>query len=328
MIEYSFLVSVIIPVYKVEKELNKCIDSVINQTYSNLEIILVDDGSPDNCPAICDKYAEKDHRIIVIHKKNGGLSDARNTGLEICKGDYISFVDSDDWIDDDFIETLLTNAIKENADISIVACNLVWDYGRCKTTTDDNGYYVFNQDDGIKELLIQQKYQCMVCQKLYKREVIAEVRFPVGKLYEDVAISLPTFLNAKKIVTSGIAKYNYYQRKESIVNSQFSDKKLFFLDCCKEIIAYSDSHENKYDLEAHTFYLRGLLFFLLQMNIESKKLEERKELSKKIKDEIKNNFRYVLGNPYLENRKKLLLTLICFGFPIKLLAKAWEIYMR
>src|SRR5574344_122915 len=113
------LVSIIVPVYKVEPYLKRCLDIILNQTYKNIEIILVDDGSPDKCPQICDEYAKKDNRIIVIHQENGGLSAARNTGLDIAKGEYISFVDSDDWVHLQYIEVLLTSALKENADIII-----------------------------------------------------------------------------------------------------------------------------------------------------------------------------------------------------------------
>ena len=113
------LVSIIVPIYKVEPYLRRCLDSIVNQTYTNLEIILVDDGSPDGCPQICDMYAAKDNRIVVIHKNNGGLSDARNAGLNICKGIYISFVDSDDWVGRDYIKILVNNAKKEQADIVI-----------------------------------------------------------------------------------------------------------------------------------------------------------------------------------------------------------------
>ena len=119
-------ISVIIPIYKAEKFLDKCIGSVVGQTYENLEIILVDDGSPDNCPAICDSWAEKDRRIKVVHKENGGLSSARNAGLDVVTGEYFGFIDSDDWIEKDFFEFLITNALKENADIS--RCGLYLDY--------------------------------------------------------------------------------------------------------------------------------------------------------------------------------------------------------
>ena len=111
-------ISVIVPVYKVEKYLDRCVESIVNQTYKNLEIILVDDGSPDNCPVMCDEWAEKDERIRVIHKENGGLADARNAGMNIATGDYIGFVDSDDWIEPNMYEVLLKNALKYDADIS------------------------------------------------------------------------------------------------------------------------------------------------------------------------------------------------------------------
>ncbi len=111
------LISIIIPVYNVEQYLHRCVDSVLNQTYKNLEIILVNDGSPDNCPFICDEYAKKDKRIIVVHKENGGLSSARNAGLEIVQGEYISFIDSDDWIHENYIEILYKNLHEKKADI-------------------------------------------------------------------------------------------------------------------------------------------------------------------------------------------------------------------
>ena len=120
------LISVIVPVYKVENFLDRCVESIVGQTYENLEIILVDDGSPDNCPAICDNWAKKDGRIKVIHKENGGLSSARNAGLDVVTGEYFGFIDSDDWIEKDFFEFLITNALKENADIS--RCGLYLDY--------------------------------------------------------------------------------------------------------------------------------------------------------------------------------------------------------
>ena len=119
------IVSIIVPVYKVENEIDRCIQSILNQTYTSIEIILVDDGSPDKCPQICDKYAKQDKRIKVIHKENGGLSDARNVGLDMAKGEYIAFIDSDDWVEDSFIEQLLTNLISTNSDISICGYTLV-----------------------------------------------------------------------------------------------------------------------------------------------------------------------------------------------------------
>lgn len=316
------MISVIIPVYKVEKELRRCIDSVLRQSYQNIEIILVDDGSPDGCPRICEEYKEKDDRIKVIHKKNGGLSDARNAGLDIAKGEYIAFVDSDDWVEKDFIEILYNNAQKENADISIIGYTLVWDNGRIKRFSKDEDYSVLNKEEAIRELLKQNKFECMVCQKMYRAFIFESVRFPTGKLYEDVAVSLPTFLKAEKVVVCGKSKYNYYQRNSSIVNSKFSKEKLYFLDCCRDIIKYSDLHMKKYDSEAHTFYLRALMMLILQAY--EMRNGDNDAIYEYLENEIKINKKYIWRNSYLELRKKIVLTLICIHFPAKILIDLWK----
>lgn len=315
-------VSIIVPVFNVEKYIERCVKSLENQSYKNLEIILVDDESPDRCPQMCDEYAKKDERIKVLHKKNGGLSDARNAGLDVATGKYIAFVDSDDWVEKNFIETLYKNAKKENADISIIGCTLVWDDGRKKQLSNDDEYYLFDRETAIRELLKQKKFYCMTCQKMYKREIFDTVRFPVGKLYEDVAISLPTFLQAEKIVVCGRSGYNYYQRSDSIVNSKFDSRKLYFLDCCKDIISYSDLHNKKYDKEAHTFYLRALMMLILQAY--QVQTEECKRIATYIEKEIKENRNYIWNNQCLELRKKVVLSLICIGFPRNILARMWK----
>lgn len=301
--------------------LERCVNSILNQTYRNIEIILIDDGSSDKCPMMCDAYAKQDARINVIHKKNGGLSDARNAGLDIATGEYIAFVDSDDWIENDFIETLYRNAKTANADISIIGCTLVWDNGKRKMLSHDKGYYIFDKENAIRELLGQKKFSCMVCQKMYKNKIFNNLRFPIGKFYEDVAISLPTFLAAEKVVTSGKAGYNYYQRSDSIVNSKFDKRKLYFLDCCKDIITYSDLHDKKYDVEAHGFYLRALMMFVL---ILYQTPEGEASTLKYLEREIKQNKKYVWKSPYLELRKKVVLSLICIGFPKTILVKMWR----
>lgn len=313
-------ISIIVPVFNVEKYLERCVNSLINQTYKNIEIILVDDGSPDLCPQMCDEYAKKDKRIKVLHKKNGGLSDARNAGLDVATGEYIAFVDSDDWVETDFIETLYKNAKSENADISIIGCTLVWDDGRKKPVSKDKGYYVFDKEKAIREMLAQRKFGCMVCQKMYRKQIFDTVRFPVGKLYEDVAVSMPTFLKAKKVVVSGNHGYNYYQRNDSIVNSKFDERKLYFLECCQNIIKYSDKHEKMYDTEAHIFYLRALMMFALTSYQNS----ENEKNTEYIEQEIKKNKKYIWNNMYLELRKKVVLSLICVGFSRNILARMWK----
>lgn len=315
-------VSIIVPVYKVEKFLERCVESIIKQTYQNIEIILIDDESPDECPKMCDQYEIKDNRIKVIHKKNGGLSDARNAGLDIASGEYIAFVDSDDWIESDFIETLYMNAEREKADISVVGYQLIWEDGRIRRFSRDEEYYVFDRESAIRELLKQQKFQCMVCQKMYRKQIFETIRFPVGKIYEDVAIGLSTFLKAERVVVSGKVKYNYFQRSDSIVNAKFDKRKLFFLECCNKIIDYSDSQNKLFDLEAHTFYLRALMMFTLQLY----QLDEEKYEStvKWLENEIRRCRRFIWKNPSIELKKKIVLSLICVQFPRRILVTLWS----
>lgn len=316
-------ISVIVPIYNVEKYLDRCVKSLINQTYKNIEIILVDDGSPDKCPEMCDYYATEDYRIKVIHKENGGLSDARNVGIEKSTGSYISFVDSDDWVEEDFIEELYNNIKRENADISIIGYTLIWDSGKRITYSDNNDYFVYNQEYAIKELLKQKKFQCMVCQKMYKRDIFSDIKFPLGKIYEDVAVSLPTFLKADKVVFSGDPKFYYFQRENSIVNEKFSKEKLYFLDCCKEIIDYSNNHNKIFDKEAHNFYLRALLMLLLQLYSDVR--TRNSEICKQLEKEVRKNKKHIFVNPYIDFKKRIALFMILVRFPRRLLYKVWRL---
>ena len=181
------LISVVVPVYKVEKYLDRCVQSIVDQTWSNLEIILVDDGSPDNCGAMCDAWAEKDSRIKVIHKKNGGLSDARNAGMAIASGTYMGFVDSDDYVAPDMYSKLLSSAEKENADIAV--CNF-------KRVFDDGSEENWVSWRGEDPLLAAGS----CCDKIFRRSIVEYVRYPEGLWYEDFCFSAKLILKAKKIV--------------------------------------------------------------------------------------------------------------------------------
>lgn len=218
MSQEKALISVIIPVYKVEKYLEKCIQSVINQTYENLQIILVDDGSPDNCGKICDEYAKKDHRIEVIHKSNGGLSDARNKGLEIAKGEYIGFVDSDDYIEADMYEVLYNLLKQYNADVSI--CNFYTvSQGKISIKNADNGINEYNRIEILKEILLDKNIQSYAWNKLYKKELFDEIKYPIGKKYEDIGTTFFLLEKCNKVVVTGKSEYYYINRQDSIVNN-------------------------------------------------------------------------------------------------------------
>lgn len=238
----DILISIIVPIYKVEPYLRQCLNSIINQTYTDLEIILVDDGSPDGCPQICDEYAARDKRIVVIHKENGGLSDARNAGLDICKGDYIYFLDSDDVLPLNCIYTLFKMISSENAEIA------------------SSSYEEFNYDDQPpKELIHNVAYSVITgsealillcknnspgimssCMKIYKKKCFDNIRFPKGKLYEDAHTNYIIYHNCKKICYTEAPLYYYRLRNESIMGQTRST--IFDLEAREKRYAFLKDH--------------------------------------------------------------------------------------
>ncbi len=206
------LISVIIPIYEVEEYLKKCVDSVLAQTYKNLEIILVDDGSPDNCPAICDEYAKKDSRIKVIHKENGGVSDARNAGLAIAKGEWLSFIDSDDWIADEYIERMFSNI--QEADM--VICGLTFFYEK------DGSFKTHKVTDNDLLGLVYNSFFGYACNKMYRAKFIKELKFDKECIREDLVYNLSLFSRNQKFdfKTVDYEGYYYRQRKTSILHDE------------------------------------------------------------------------------------------------------------
>lgn len=213
------LISVIVPVYNVQKYLEKCVNSIINQTYKNIEIILVDDGSKDSSGKLCDELKRKDNRIKVIHKKNGGLSDARNTGIKMSNGSYIGFVDSDDYIKEDMFEILYNLNKDYSADISIVSFYEIYN-GTLISVRDSNKLEELTKIEAIKELLIDTKIQSYAWNKLFKRELFDSIQFPINKNYEDIATTLLLFEKANKVVLLEEPKYYYARRDDSILGKR------------------------------------------------------------------------------------------------------------
>lgn len=220
------LVSVIVPIYKVEAFLNKCIQSIVGQTYADLEIILVDDGSPDSCPRMCDDWAAKDRRIKVIHKENGGLSDARNAGLAIATGEYISFIDSDDWIEPDFLQVLLDAMGQTGADIADCATRLVSEDGKGLSVRGANEDETLDTVSALVRLVKEDRVYQTVWNKLYRRAVIGDIRFEKGKYNEDDYFTYQVFDRAKKVAVVAKPLYNYLQRAGSIMGVGYNPRRL------------------------------------------------------------------------------------------------------
>ena len=220
------IISVIIPVYKVEPYLDHCIESVVNQTYQNLEIILVDDGSPDRCPEMCDDWASRDGRIIVIHKPNGGLSDARNAGMAIASGEYIGFVDSDDWIAPEMYGKLLSTLITDESDIAACSVSMVWEDGSPARLLTVEESALLNRSQAQRALLEESLLKQPVWYKLYKTSLIRDIPFEAGKYHEDVYWSYQAIGKAEKVSIIPYIGYYYFQRSGSIMGDGYSLKRL------------------------------------------------------------------------------------------------------
>ena len=219
------LVSVIIPIYKVEQYLDQCIDSIVHQSYENLEIILVDDGSPDNCPKICDQWAQRDARIKVYHKPNEGVSEARNTGIQISTGEYICFVDSDDWAEPMMVECLIRACMEDNTLIAVCGrydhfeekneCQI----SKCPTIDETVDSLSFTS-----RMLLGINCDSSAHSKIYHKSIWKAVSFPKGRIYEDVAVMYQIVLSVPCVSTVKQPLYNYRIRRGSIVQSDFSEK--------------------------------------------------------------------------------------------------------
>lgn len=231
------LISVIIPIYNVEEYLDRCIESVVNQTYKNLEIILVDDGSPDSCPKKCDEWAKRDSRIVVIHKKNGGLSDARNAGLDTMNGEYVTFIDSDDYVDKEYVNVLYNNLINNGVEISQV--EFYNEQENIEMTDNDEIVTVISTNKAIENyyLSLFPKMNISSCAKLYSKTVIGDFRFPIGKTHEDQYFTPQVAINSKNIALSNKKLYCYVNRDNSIMHVGFNEKRwdnIWAVDKCIE----------------------------------------------------------------------------------------------
>lgn len=232
------LISVIVPIYKVETYLDRCVASITEQTYRNLEIILVDDGSPDGCPAICDAWAEKDSRIKVVHKKNGGLSDARNAGMAVATGELMGFIDSDDWTSPDMFQLLYENMREHDSDISACGVEMVWEDGMpCRPLTRA-GCCVLESEKAMEAVIQESWLKQPVWYKLYKTDLIRDILFPVGKFHEDVFWTYQAVGRARRVSVFDKPCYFYVQRSGSIMGESYSLRRLDAVEAKQQRLAY------------------------------------------------------------------------------------------
>lgn len=259
-------ITVIIPIYNVEKYLEKCINSVLNQTYKDLEIILINDGSTDNCKMICEKYKNKDERIIFIDKENEGLSTSRNRGLEIATGEYIAFLDSDDWIDKDMYEMLINLAEKYNVDIVECGYRNVYDDFNLENNLDidKEDFIIVSNEEALRRLVFTEGVSTVVWNKIYKRDTLQGIKFEENKIYEDLFFTHKAIYKSKKLISVKSKKYNYRRNREgSITADKFSNKNMDYIDGINSRIEFFKSIGNKICLEeTYKFKLAKLLEYV------------------------------------------------------------------
>lgn len=313
--EQKPLISVIVPIYRVERYLSKCVESILNQTYRHLEIILVDDGSPDGSGAICDEFAEKDSRIWVIHKENGGLSDARNAGIEIAKGTYLAFVDGDDWIEPDMYEAMLS--LMEKYGVKIVCAGR---YDKNDATGELSVGLCPQREEAlpgtevVRRIFRWEGLDSSACDKLFHRELFRDIRFPVGQVVEDVPTIYRVALLAGKAAMLPRPLYHYVHREQSITTASFSEKTFHAVYSATRV--YEDIRRSHPELEPDARYLliESQLCVAQDLALEDRAIREKfareyTELLRSLRCQIGFAVSYDRFGPY----KWLVLTLTAFG---------------
>lgn len=305
------IISIIIPVYNVEQYLEACMKSILNQTYQHIEVILVDDGATDLSGKMCDYYAAADKRVKVIHKENGGLSDARNKGISQASGEYIMFVDSDDIVSLNFVEYLWDLLEETSADIAI--CDPVHCYpGKNCNFESEKLRKVFKPEEAIVEMLYQRSFLVAAWGKLYKKECFKDILFPYGMLFEDSAIMYKVFDKTQKIVYGNAKLYGYMHREGSITTKKFSKKDCDILIICDQLIEYMSSRSKRLQNAARSY--QAAAAFRIYMNAPRNGMF--KVEIKKSQQLLKANRKFLMQDPYIRKKMKMALLLYTFARPL------------
>ena len=322
------LISVIVPVYRVEEYLERCVKSIFSQTYKNLEVILVDDGSPDQCPAICDACAEKDVRVKVIHQGNKGLSGARNAGIDAASGEYLAFVDSDDYVSPHFIEELYQ--LLQDTGCAIGQCRFSYVKGDGLVEEGDSAFCIYRGESLMEQLYgPEEKATCFVVawNKLYRAELFKEtgIRYPEGRIHEDEATTYRLFHEAKKLAFLDRALYGYYTENGGSITSVFSAKRLQWLTAHEERIAFFK--KNGYEKLLPAAYRKlcdACITFYFRCTEQVKDAEElKKELRKRLETYRANGAAWIAALP-LKTRMGYELFSMSPGLYAKMLQKMQE----
>ena len=275
------LVSIIIPVYNTDEYLERCVDSLLDQTYSKLEILLIDDGSTDNSSMICDNYARMNKKVKVIHQCNMGLARVRNNGIKYSKGKYISFVDSDDWVHEKYVEILYTNMISFDASVSSCSIKRVDKEISCGEI--DNEIEIWNSSDALRAMLQQDGFTSSACASLYERSLFEGIEYPDQSLYEDLATTYKVLNNSKKIAKTKSELYFYYSRPGSIDNSRYTSKHFIEIKYAEDIASFVEKKYPQINYAAQERIVGVCFHLYMMMDKDQRKTEEASYLLETIK---------------------------------------------
>lgn len=312
------MVSIIIPVYNVQDYLARCVDSVLTQTYTDLEIILVDDGSIDISGDICDEYALHDARVRVIHKENGGLSDARNAGLDVARGNYVAFIDADDYVHPSFVELLLKTINETGAQIAVSTWQELKDGDKPrKVKTKRPRCTILTQEEAISSVFYQKKLNHSACSRIFETQLFNNLRFPEGMLYEDLAIIYPLFCKVEKVALINTPMYYYMHRQGSIITTM-SLRRTHVLDHIERIEEQVTDEAPQYLPAVRSRHLSACFNMLRLMPVDDPKWQATKE---RCWDYIKNMRFLCIKDSKVRLKNKIACLLSYFGvdFLIKII---------
>lgn len=313
--EHNSLISVIVPVYNVEEFLPTCVDSLLAQTYEDLEIILVDDGSKDASGNICEAYAKKDPRVRVIHKENGGLSSARNAGIDIARGEYLSFVDSDDWIEPETYEWLLELVRKYDVKL-VCAGRYDVNYASGKKTKGlcPPREEVISGEELVRRIFRWDNIDSAACDKLYHRSLFRETRYPIGKVCEDVPTTYRIALDAGKAAMCPKPVYNYLHRPGSITTSSVSPKTFHFSEHTEKILSWILENRPALAAEAEYLRVRSLVYNLTVLDLADEGQRKiHQEVYRKSRQELRKHSRFLLRSPFFGRKERLTDLMLMLG---------------
>lgn len=317
------MISILVPIYNSEQYIKRCIDSILAQTYMDFELVLLDDGSKDNSGTICDEYAAKDSRVKVIHTSNNGVGIARNRLIDAADGDYLCFVDSDDYIEPKMLEILYHNIVFYEADISLCGTRFVFPQKTQNNSHDINELKVYPKEEAIYELIDNWKITCSPCDKLYKAELFTGIQYPKVSAFEDMMIAFHLFENCGRIVYDGRLLYNYVKTPDSLLRSKFNEGHLVELEARKKMTKIIGATYPYMIPKLEMNELNSKLYVCNRIIVESPELVY---VFNRLSAEIKQNYKKIVQSNFVCIKSKVMITVMkinshLYKFSIRLLKR-------